>query len=250
MPDVSLERFRSALLLLARAQLARQRLPDDSASDLVQNTLCEAHRDLERFRGQTEAELFAWLRKALHHNFLDACNAARAGKRAVERTVREAELTQSFAGLDELLVAPDTSPSERAARGEELTRLARALEQLREENRQQHEAVLLKHLAGLTLVEVSERLGCTPKATVAFPDDQERVMHLVYPVFAALSGMAAFATCSKMSRKLYVLPALGWVVSIVMAFHLEWAPILYGLFCSTGVPIFGLYLRRLGKELE
>jgi RNA polymerase sigma-70 factor (ECF subfamily) len=162
MPDVALEQYRSALLLLARAQLARQRLPDASASDLVQKTLLEAHRDRERFQGQTEAELFAWMRKALHHNFLDACARARAGKRAADCTVREADLTQSFAGLDELLVAPDTSPSERAARGEELTRLAEALEQLPP---QQREAVLLKHIAGLTLAEVSERLGCTPTAT-------------------------------------------------------------------------------------
>jgi RNA polymerase sigma-70 factor (ECF subfamily) len=161
MPDRPLEKYRSALLLLARAQLARQKLADMDASDLVQQTLLEAHRDRGRFQGHTEAELFAWLRKALHHNFLDACAKAQAGKRDAGRHALEADLTQSFVGLDELLVAPDTSPSERAMRCEELTRLAEALEHL---PGQQREAVVLKHLAGLTLQEVGDRLGCSPAA--------------------------------------------------------------------------------------
>src|SRR5262245_39152476 len=120
MPDGGLERFRPALLLLARAQLARQRLLDIDASDMVQQTLLEAHRDRDRFRGRTEAEEFAWLRKALHHNFLDACEKGRAGRRDIERKMLEADLTDSFVGLDNLLAAPDTSPSERAIREEEL----------------------------------------------------------------------------------------------------------------------------------
>jgi RNA polymerase sigma-70 factor (ECF subfamily) len=155
MADGDLESYQSALLLIARAQLARQQLDGVDASDLVQQTMLEAHRDWDQFKGQTEAERFAWLRKALYHNFLDACARARAGK------VQEADLTQSFIGLDELLIAPDTSPSERAVRSEDLTRLAKALDRLEERQRQ---AVLLKHIAGLTLKEISERLHCSPAA--------------------------------------------------------------------------------------
>ncbi len=157
-----LEQYRSALLLLARAQFARQRLADVDASDLVQQTLLEAHRDRGHFHGQTEVEWFAWLRKALYHNFLDACARAQAGKRNAGQRALEADLTQSFIGLDEFLVAPDTSPSNRAIRNEELKRLAEAIEQLPQ---QQREAVLLKHIVGLTLAEVGDRLGCSPPAT-------------------------------------------------------------------------------------
>lgn len=162
MSNASPEHYRSALLLLARAQLGRQRHLDVDASDLVQQTLLEAHRDRERFTGHTPEELFAWLRKILHHNFLDACQKARAAKCDVARKVREAELTESFVGLDELLVESATSPSEQAMRGEQLSQLAEAIEQLPE---QQREAVVLKHLAGLTLKQISDRLGCTPAAT-------------------------------------------------------------------------------------
>jgi RNA polymerase sigma-70 factor (ECF subfamily) len=161
MSDGGLERYRSALLLLARAQLARQRLADMDASDLVQQALLEAHRDRRHFAGRTDEELFAWLRKILHHTFLDACEHARAGKRDAARRALEADLSRSFVGLDELLVAPQSSPSERAMRAEQLTRLAEALERL---PAPQCEAVVLKHVVGLTLKEVGERLGCTPAA--------------------------------------------------------------------------------------
>src|SRR5262245_52825467 len=60
MPDHGLERYRSALLLLARAQLARHQQLGLEASDLVQQTFAEACRDVDQFRGGTDAERFAW----------------------------------------------------------------------------------------------------------------------------------------------------------------------------------------------
>ncbi len=161
MNEIDLDRFRAALLMLARAQLARHRGLGLDASDLVQHTFAEAYRDRGQLRGQTAEELFAWLRKALHHNFLDAYEKAHAGKRDAARQALEADLSGSFAGLDELLAASQTSPSERAARNEGLARLGSALEQLPE---QQRDAVTLKHLAGLTLAEIGERLGCSAAA--------------------------------------------------------------------------------------
>jgi RNA polymerase sigma-70 factor (ECF subfamily) len=158
MPDNGLERYRSALLLLARAQLARHQQLGLEASDLVQQTFAEACRDVKQFRGGTDAERFAWLRKILHHTFLDEYDHKRAGKRDLGRQALEADLTGSFAGLDELLAAEQTSPSERAVRNEDLTRLAEALEQLPPDQR---EVVTLKHLVGLTLAQISERLGCS-----------------------------------------------------------------------------------------
>jgi RNA polymerase sigma-70 factor (ECF subfamily) len=162
MAENDLEHYRSALLLLARAQLARHRDLGLDASDLVQQTYVDAYRDRHQFRGQSEEQLFAWLRQVLHHNFLDAYDRARAGKRDVARKALEADLTGSFIGLDDLLAASHTSPSEGAARSEELARLATAMEQLPEQQRQ---AVTLKDLVGLTLAETSERLGCTQSAT-------------------------------------------------------------------------------------
>jgi RNA polymerase sigma-70 factor (ECF subfamily) len=161
MSNNDLERYRSALLLLARVQLGRHQQLGLDASDLVQDALLEAHRDREKFRGKTDAERFAWLRKILHHTFLDQIDAGGAKKRNLARQALEADLTGSFAGLDDLLAARQTSPSERAMRNEDLTRLADALEQLPADQR---EAVTLKHLVGLTLAQISERMGRTQEA--------------------------------------------------------------------------------------
>lgn len=155
-------RHRPALLLIARAQLARQRAGDLEASDLVQNTLLEAHRDRDRFHGHGEEERFAWLRRILHHNLLDAIEKGQAQRRDVGRKVLEADLDDSFAGLDELLIGAQSTPSQKLLHAELLDRLASSLEQLPSEQR---EAVLLKHLAGWTLQQISERLGCTVAAS-------------------------------------------------------------------------------------
>src|SRR5262249_10022881 len=161
MPDNGLERYRSALLLLARAQLARHQQLGLEASDLVQQTFAQACGAANQFRGGTAAERFAWLRKILHHAFLDEYDRQRAGKRDLARQALEADLTGSFAGLDELLAAEQTAPSERAVRNEDLTRLAVALEQLPPDQR---EAVTLNHLVGMTLAQIGERLGRSSEA--------------------------------------------------------------------------------------
>jgi hypothetical protein len=44
---------------------------DVSASDLIQETICEADRGFASFRGAAEAELLAWLRQILGHNVAD-----------------------------------------------------------------------------------------------------------------------------------------------------------------------------------
>ena len=52
-----LERYRSYLHVLARAQLHPRVQARLDASDIVQQTLLEAHRDRERFAGDNAAQL-------------------------------------------------------------------------------------------------------------------------------------------------------------------------------------------------
>jgi RNA polymerase sigma-70 factor (ECF subfamily) len=158
--EARLDRYRSGLRLLARAVLDKYRL-DDDPSDLVQQTLLEAHRDLGQFRGSTEQELSAWLRRALRNNVRDACAKAHAQKHGHGRVFSEADVASSFHRPEELVTAPDSSPSERAAREEELYRLAEAIERLPEQQRQ---AISLKDLAGLSLRETADQMGVTDAA--------------------------------------------------------------------------------------
>src|SRR5439155_2020630 len=83
-PDVRpLEVFRSYLLLLARLRLAPQLRGKLDASDVVQQTLLEAYRDAEQFRGGTMAEQVAWLRQMLARNLANAARDLRRQKRDV-----------------------------------------------------------------------------------------------------------------------------------------------------------------------
>jgi RNA polymerase sigma-70 factor (ECF subfamily) len=53
------DRYRSYLRLLAEAQLGRGRRPGIEPSDIVQQTLLDAHKDRDRFRGRSELERLA-----------------------------------------------------------------------------------------------------------------------------------------------------------------------------------------------
>src|SRR5687767_10323418 len=61
--ESALGRYRHYLLLLARVQIGPGRGRDVDASDVVQQALMNAHDNRAQFRGQTEAERVAWLRR-------------------------------------------------------------------------------------------------------------------------------------------------------------------------------------------
>src|SRR5438445_3677446 len=63
-----LELYRNYLRLLARTQIDLHLQGRVNPSDLVQETFLEAHRDFDQFRGRTEQEWLAWLRRILVHN--------------------------------------------------------------------------------------------------------------------------------------------------------------------------------------
>jgi RNA polymerase sigma-70 factor, ECF subfamily len=157
-----LERFRPYLLLLARVQLDPRLQAKLGASDVVQQTLLEAHQGLAQFRGRTSGEQAAWLRQALARNLANAVRDLRRAKRDVarERSL-EAALDDSSARLEGWLAAEQSSPSERAERHERAVLLAEALEALPQSQR---EAVVLRHWHGWSLAEIAGHLGCTTAA--------------------------------------------------------------------------------------
>jgi RNA polymerase sigma-70 factor (ECF subfamily) len=156
-----LEEYRSYLLLLARMQLdpgPRNRI---DPSDIVQQTLLEAHAKASHFQGDQSA-LAAWLRQALVNNLRDAWRALRRDKRDVRREQALPEaVEQSSARLEGMLPAPHSSPSQRAARNEDLLRLADALTKLPEPQR---EAIVKHHLQGCSLAETARSLNKTDAA--------------------------------------------------------------------------------------
>jgi RNA polymerase sigma-70 factor (ECF subfamily) len=153
----ALGRFREYLLLLARLHLGGQLWGKLDASDVVQQTLLEAYRKRGQFRGQSEAQMAAWLRQMLACNLADGIRALGRAKRDVarERSL-EAALDASSARLASWLAAEQSTPSQQAQRHEDVLRLAQALATLPESQR---EALVLRHCQGLSLADISQHLG-------------------------------------------------------------------------------------------
>jgi RNA polymerase sigma-70 factor, ECF subfamily len=158
----AIERYRAYLQLLARLQLDRRLQAKVDASDIVQQTLLQALRGWGEFRGRTEAEVAAWLRQILTHNLANVFRDLGRQRRDIRRERSlEAAVEQSSARLGSWLAADQTSPSQRAIRGEQAVQLANALADLPEAQR---EALTLHHLQGWTLDQVAEHLGRSPAA--------------------------------------------------------------------------------------
>lgn len=155
-----LELYRSYLATLARLQIGRRLQGKVDASDLVQETFLEAHRDFPQFRGAKEAELVGWLRQILATNLANLVQRYCGTQSRDVRLERQlaSELDQSSRILDQGLVAPFSSPSHQAARREQAVLLADALGRLPADYR---EVLVLRHLEGLSFPLVAQRMGRT-----------------------------------------------------------------------------------------
>lgn len=153
-----LDLYRNYLTLSARLQISRRLQSKVDPQDLVQETFLKAHRHFNQFRGESEAELAAWLRQILATS---VANVVRQYIGTRGRDVRlECELAEELDHSSQAwnigLIARQSSPSQRAARREEAVLLADALAQLPEDY---SEVIVLRHLQGLPFNEVAERMG-------------------------------------------------------------------------------------------
>jgi RNA polymerase sigma-70 factor (ECF subfamily) len=163
-PVPELERFRPYLYLLARSHISTRFQSRLDASDLVQQTLLDAHQKRDQFRGQSEGECGAWLKHILANNLADAVRGLARAKRDIhrERSLDE-QVGDSFARVDGWLAAAQASPGQQAVRSEELVRMAAALSEL---PKLQREAIVLHHVQGLALADVGRELN---KSTAGSP---------------------------------------------------------------------------------
>lgn len=160
-----LQKCRAYVSLIARAQIEGWMRTKFDASDLVQQTLLEAHQGIENFKGETEAEWLGWLRGILNHNTLDF---ARKYQGAAKRNVnREFSIDQVGGVSDNTdqrqweLKDQTETPSRILLNREREILMAEAVAQLPEDYQ---EVIMLRNLQRLSFKEVAERMHRSPGA--------------------------------------------------------------------------------------
>jgi RNA polymerase sigma-70 factor (ECF subfamily) len=156
-----LELYRNYLHLLARTQIDLHLRGRVSPSDVVQETFLQACRHFRRFRGSSEQELLAWLRRILINCLARVVEKqVKARKRDVRREVslyrHRKAVESSSAAVEAALAGQHSSPSAQAQRRELAARVAEQLAKLPEAYR---EVIVLRNLEGLPFEEVGRRMG-------------------------------------------------------------------------------------------
>ena len=158
------EKYRPLLVLLARIQLGPDLQQKLDSSDVAQDALLQSHRSLADFRGQTEGEFVAWLRRILARSVAQEIRKYSRDKRDIrlERSLEQA-FAESSARLEVWLESELDPPGDKALRQEQLIRLAESLGRVSDDHRT---AIELRYLHGLSLPQVAERMQRT-RASVA-----------------------------------------------------------------------------------
>ena len=138
--DLLVEEHRSRLEALIGARIGAHVRSEVDAADVLQETLLQALRSIERFRWQDEDSFLRWLGGIAEHVILKA--ATRSKRHQVLRLCRD-------------LPASGPSPSRASRREERFDRLTKALAALTPEHR---EVIRLARLDGLDLKEIARRM--------------------------------------------------------------------------------------------
>lgn len=155
----SLDGFRSYLRLLANMQMDKRLRSKIDASDIVQQTMLQAHLARDQFRGENDRQRAAWLRQILARNLHHATRDHTRDKRDIRREkTMQAAVDQSSMRLERLLSDGESTPSVKVQRGEQLLAMAEAIEALPEAQR---EALLLHYLEQKSMTEIAEQTGKT-----------------------------------------------------------------------------------------
>jgi RNA polymerase sigma-70 factor (ECF subfamily) len=149
-------RYEPYLRMLARTQMRKAYQAKVGASDMVQQAMLQAVQGLDGFRGTTEAEFRGWLRQILARHLCHLDRDMHRDKRDIRREQSmEQKLAQSSMRLEGLLAGEGPTPSQNVAIGENVLKMATAVERLPES---QAAAIRLHYLEGMKLSEVAERL--------------------------------------------------------------------------------------------
>ena len=126
--------------------------------DVVQDAFLFALEDLDDFNYRDEGDFLRWLSKIAENRIRDNIKKLHADKRDIRKEVLLRNLVPTTHGslLGALGPVASTTPSLIISKREELSKLERAIDELRPEYR---EVIILKKIEELSYKEISNRLG-------------------------------------------------------------------------------------------
>jgi RNA polymerase sigma-70 factor (subfamily 1) len=158
----ALEMFRGYLETLTFIQIDPRLRGKFGWSDVIQGTLIEASRTLERIEAMDPEDQKRLLRHMLVNNLRDEIDRWRTEGRNVgrEQSLDEAA-DQSSCRLRDWIIAEESTAREKLIEEERKLRVLAALSELPERER---EALTLQQYHGWKLAQIAEHLGCTTNA--------------------------------------------------------------------------------------
>lgn len=160
----ALERCRGYLSLLASMQVGDAFRGKIDSSAIVQQTLFEAHRHRDDYKGRSERELAGWLRRIMACRLADAMRVWTKSKRDARRERSlQAEMDASSARLEKFLVDEHVSPSQDAVHKEQVLIMAEKMAELTEAQR---EAILLRYCQNWSVAQIAEHMNCASSSVV------------------------------------------------------------------------------------
>ena len=150
--------LRTALEGMVDPAMRRHLDPDD----VLQEAYAAAFKTIGGCRFDGPPAFYKWLERIALNELKDQQRALKRQKRDITREVHgSAQTRTSYPDLAERLVAPDSTPSRRVARGEAVAAVLSSLARLTDEQR---EVVRLRYLESKPVSEVAAHMGKTEVA--------------------------------------------------------------------------------------
>jgi RNA polymerase sigma-70 factor (ECF subfamily) len=163
--DALLGEFRDPLRKMIGLRLDPALARRVDASDIVQDVLIEANQRLTEYLKKPDMPFHLWLRHLAQDRIIDTHRRHRlAQRRSIDREqpiARPAWADESSASLVAHLIDPEATPASEAIRQELQRKLAAAVNELADDDR---EIILMRHHELLSNQEVAAALGLTEAA--------------------------------------------------------------------------------------
>ena len=157
----ALNQYRDYLRILATQQIAGRVQGKVDLSGIVQETLWEAHLELDSGAVVPCGQRLPWLRRILSHNLTDSVRQLRTHKRNISREIPLQQVIEQSSMRLEAWLAHEMPPNQAIEHEERVVQLATALARL---PAAQRESLALHYWSGLTFAEIASQMGRSREA--------------------------------------------------------------------------------------